>query len=60
MRYSMDNIDSLKTKIEHLENVISSYKQEVKNLRAEYAQMKKERDIALEMQIKDSDSTITE
>jgi len=56
----MKDIDSLNTKIQHLENVILSYKKEVKYLRAEYAQMKQERDVALEMQVQDDDSIITE
>ena len=49
-----DYINSLHSKIAHLTSMLESYKKEVRTLRAEYAQMKQERDVALE------DSTITE
>lgn len=56
----IDNyIKQLHKEIEHLNNVIISYKKEVKMLRAEYAQMKQERDVALEIRGSE-DSTITE
>ena len=54
-----DYINKLHKEIEHLKNVIQSYKKEVSYLRADYAQMKQERDIALEMRTIE-DSTITE
>ena len=54
-----DYINKLHKEIEHLKNVIQSYKKEVAYLRADYAQMKQERDIALEIR-NIEDSTITE
>lgn len=54
-----DYINKLHKEISHLQNLIISYKNEVRTLRAEYAQMKNERDVALEMKLNE-DSTITE
>jgi peptidoglycan hydrolase CwlO-like protein len=54
-----DYINKLHKEISHLQNLIISYKNEVRTLRAEYAQMKNERDVALEMK-RNEDSTITE
>lgn len=53
-----DYINKLHAEINHLQNLIVSYKKEVRTLRAEYAQMKQERDILLEE--KTNDSTLTE
>jgi len=53
-----DYINKLHREISHLQNLIISYKKEVRTLRAEYAQMKQERDLLLEENV--SDSTLTE
>lgn len=54
-----DYINGLHKEIEHLKNVIESYKKEVAFLRSDYADMKRQRDNALEMLLIE-DSTITE
>ena len=54
-----DYINKLHREINHLQNLIISYKNEVRTLRAEYGQMKQERDLLLEETI-GNDSTLTE
>lgn len=54
-----DYINKLHRQINHLQNVVNSYKKEVKDLRSDYAQMKKERDVLLD-DLLGKESTIIE